>query len=62
MVRIPSTALRLAEYFGMTAGFWMNLQLRWDLYQAQQNEKRVLDTIQPLTTSNKRSRDFQHPA
>jgi addiction module HigA family antidote len=24
----PSTALRLAKYFGMSAGFWMNLQLR----------------------------------
>src|SRR5215475_16180027 len=23
----PSTALRLAKYFGMTADFWMNLQL-----------------------------------
>jgi len=58
----PSTALRLAKYFGMTAGFWMNLQLRWDLYQVQKSEKRVLETIQPLTTADKRSRDFQHPA
>ena len=30
----PSTALRLAKYFGMSADFWMNLQLRWDLYHA----------------------------
>jgi antitoxin HigA-1 len=27
----PSTALRLAKFFGTSAGFWMNLQLRWDL-------------------------------
>jgi antitoxin HigA-1 len=30
----PSTALRLAKFLGTSAGFWMNLQLRWDLYQA----------------------------
>lgn len=24
----PSTALRLAKFFGTSAGFWMNLQLR----------------------------------
>jgi len=27
----PSTALRLAKFFGMSADFWMNLQLRWGL-------------------------------
>ncbi len=41
----PSTALRLAKYFGMSAGFWMNLQLRWDLYQAQQKEAGELKSI-----------------
>lgn len=41
----PSTALRLAKFFGMTADFWMNLQLRWDLYFAQQAEHAVLETI-----------------
>ncbi len=30
----PSAALRLAKFFGISAGFWMNLQLRWDLYHA----------------------------
>jgi addiction module HigA family antidote len=49
----PSTALRLAKFFEMTPGFWMNLQLRWDLYQAQINEKRILDTIQPHTPIKK---------
>ncbi len=43
----PATALRLARFFGMSAGFWMNLQLRWDLYQAQQDEAEVLAAIQP---------------
>jgi addiction module HigA family antidote len=43
----PSTALRLAKFFGMSADFWMNLQLRWDLYRAQKAENRILDSIQP---------------
>jgi addiction module HigA family antidote len=30
----PSTALRLAKFFGVSPDFWMNLQLRWDLYFA----------------------------
>lgn len=43
----PSTALRLAKFFGTSPDFWLNLQLRWDLYQAQAKEKRMLDIIQP---------------
>ena len=31
----PSTALRLAKFFGMSSDFWLNLQLRWDLYHVQ---------------------------
>jgi len=31
----PSTALRLARFFGVSADFWLNLQMRWDLYKAQ---------------------------
>ncbi|MDH3691596.1 MAG: HigA family addiction module antitoxin [Gammaproteobacteria bacterium] len=34
----PSTALRLAKFFGNTPGYWMNLQLRWDLYWAMRSE------------------------
>ena len=41
----PSTALRLAKFFGMTADFWMNVQLRWDLFYAQQRERDTLQTI-----------------
>jgi len=41
----PRTALRLAKFFGMSADFWMNLQLRWDLYHAQQSEQKDLKTI-----------------
>lgn len=43
----PSTALRLAKFFGTSAGFWMNLQLRWDLYAAQQAELDELNAIEP---------------
>jgi addiction module HigA family antidote len=43
----PSIALRLAKFFGMSADFWMNLQLRWDLYHAQQEEAKQLERIQP---------------
>ena len=49
----PSTALRLAKYFGMTAAFWMNLQLRWDLYHAQQTEQKELAVIQPYAVPTK---------
>jgi addiction module HigA family antidote len=48
----PSTALRLAKFFGMTPDFWMNLQLRWDLYWAQQAETAVLADIEPLTSAS----------
>ena len=34
----PSTALRLSQYFGTSSGFWMNGQMRWDLYHAQLEE------------------------
>ena len=41
----PATALRLGKYLGMSAGFWMNLQIRWDLYHAQQSEAATLRRI-----------------
>lgn len=47
----PSTALRLAKYFGMSASFWMTLQLRWDLYHAQQTELKALAEISPRQTA-----------
>jgi addiction module HigA family antidote len=43
----PVMALRLAKFFGMSADFWMNLQLRWDLYHAGKDEAEVLKHIQP---------------
>ena len=43
----PSTALRLARFFGNSADFWLNLQLRCDLYHAQEEERQILNRIQP---------------
>jgi addiction module HigA family antidote len=43
----PSTALRFAKFFRTSAGFWMNLQLRWDLYYTQRSEEEALQAIQP---------------
>ena len=44
----PATALRLAKFFGMSAGFWMNLQLRWDLFHAQRTEAAELKRIRKI--------------
>jgi len=41
----PATALRLAKFFGNSAGFWMSLQLRWELYHAREAEAEVLRNI-----------------
>jgi addiction module HigA family antidote len=46
----PSTALRLARFFGVSADFWLSLQMRWDLYRAQEQEKAELAAI----------RDYKH--
>jgi addiction module HigA family antidote len=47
----PSTALRLAKFFGNSADFWMNVQLRWDLYHARNDEAKVLTTIKPYQSA-----------
>jgi len=44
----PDTALRLAKFFGNTPGFWMNLQLRFDLYQAQKTDSEDIKKIKTL--------------
>ena len=44
----PSTALRLARAFENSPSFWMNLQLRWDLFRAQQIEAGELQHIRPV--------------
>ena len=41
----PSTALRLAKYFGNSPGFWLNLQMRCDLQTVELREKNELKKI-----------------
>jgi addiction module HigA family antidote len=45
----PSTALRLAKAFNMSEDFWLNLQLRWDLYRAKQKELKEIQAIRPFS-------------
>lgn len=45
----PDTALRLARYFGTTAQFWLNLQLSFDLRQAEiEIGSRIKHEVTPL--------------
>ena len=48
----PSTALRLARFFGNSPGFWMNLQLRYDLFRVQQTEQKAIEEIEPLRSAH----------
>lgn len=45
----PSTALRLAKYFNMSSDFWMNLQLKLDLYKAILKEEEEIEAIEPIS-------------
>jgi addiction module HigA family antidote len=49
----PNTALRLSTFFGVTPDFWLNLQLRWDLYFARQAEADELKTIKPVSAQQR---------
>jgi antitoxin HigA-1 len=42
------TALRLARYFGTTAGFWMGMQTQYDLERAQDELTGELKRIAPV--------------
>lgn len=43
----PSTALRLARYFGTTPDVWLNLQARVDMYEALAEEGAEIESIRP---------------
>lgn len=51
-----STALRLARYFGNSPDFWMNLQLRLDLFNTGKKEDSILQGIRPLNTDSNHAR------
>src|SRR5208337_2609047 len=45
----PDTALRLARVLGMSAEFWLGLQLDWDLWNAMQSkEYSQIEHLQPV--------------
>ncbi|MBN1267401.1 MAG: HigA family addiction module antidote protein [Anaerolineales bacterium] len=46
----PNTALRLAKFSGNTPGFWMNLQLRFDLCQAQKADSENIKKIRTIAS------------
>ena len=48
----PSTALRLAKYFGNSPGYWLSLQHRWDLFRVMKSEARELRRIHPIQASH----------
>ena len=41
----PATALRLSRFFGTSPDFWLNLQIRFDLFQSHQKEAPILRRI-----------------
>ena len=60
----PSTALRLAKFFGTSAALWMNMQLRWDLYYAERTEADALRGIRKISIARIRAarRNVNHAA
>jgi addiction module HigA family antidote len=45
----PDTALRLARVLGMSAEFWLGLQLDWDLWNAMQSkEYSQIEQLEPV--------------
>ena len=49
----PSTALRLAKFFGVSEDFWLGLQLRCDLYKARKAEAKEIKAIRPVKNIEK---------
>ncbi|MGH7556399.1 MAG: HigA family addiction module antitoxin [Gemmatimonadota bacterium] len=49
----PDTALRLARLFETTPEFWLDLQKRWELHEAQREEAREIERIRPVATRAK---------
>jgi antitoxin HigA-1 len=46
------TALRLSRYFGMSEGFWMNLQGHYDLEVEKDRLNTTLAGIEPLAAAS----------
>lgn len=51
----PDTALRLSKVLGMSAEFWLGLQLDWDLWHAQNGSgAEEVSQLEPLLRNGKR--------
>ena len=48
-----SMALRLARYLGTSHDFWINLQMRWDIYHASIAEEPQLNRIRRFRRANR---------
>ena len=44
------TAIRLARYFGTTAQFWMNMQSSYELREAENANRKIVQSIEPRRT------------
>ncbi len=58
MIRMPTHRasthpgqMLLEKFLGMSAGFWMDLQRRWDLYHAHELDRKDLESIEPDTAA-----------
>lgn len=53
----PDTALRLARVLGMSAEFWMGLQVDWDLWHAMRHERAYeIENLKPLLVCEPKER------
>lgn len=47
----PDTAMRLAKVLGTSVDLWLNLQLAWDLYEAQHSSKaREIERLEKIAS------------
>ena len=58
----PATALRLAKYFSTSPDFWLQLQLRVDLFQALKSEARELRAIARRPANRRRLNATHSPS
>jgi len=50
-ISVP-VALRLAMYFGTNPEYWLNMQMRWDLFEAAQ-DKKLMDMVKKISKFQK---------
>ena len=46
------TDLRLCHAFGLTQGYWLRLQLNFDLFEAKRHAKNILKAVKPIRHGN----------